>query len=195
MNRVPARPNKQSATDMEKRVGILTWLVVVQLVLLLVLLGFELAGGVGFPFRGTAETTTEDAELLADEDVGNNAAQDNTETTTGEPGEIAPIEAEPASPVRVEVLNGCGVRGLAGDYAAVLRNQGYDVRDTRNAPHHNYDSSWVIDRGTVPGAARRLAATLGIDTEHVTEEANPQLVDVDVSLILGKDYKTLNLQP
>lgn len=190
MNRIPATANKRTA-DLEKRVGTLTWLVVVQLVLLLVLFGIEVFDdGFSFSNDDTDDQTSEMMDQTADEVM----SADMTDASMEHDGEMPP-EAIPTRPVRVEILNGCGVSGLAGQFAQVLRDQGYDVRDTRNAPHHNYEKSWIIDRSAIPGIGHRLAATLGIDSTHVTFEANPQLVDIDLSLILGKDHQSLNLQP
>jgi hypothetical protein len=189
MNRIPARPTGKSAADLEKRVSVLTLLVVAQLVLLLVLVGMELFDDdTTLPNDGDIEQTSEVSDNSSNEPV----VADMSEI---EQGDEMPPEAIPTRPTRVEILNGCGTSGLASSYAQLLRDQGYDVRDTRNAPHHNYEKSWVIDRSAIPGIGHRLAATLGIDSAHVTFETNPQLVDVDLSLILGKDHQSLNLQP
>jgi LytR cell envelope-related transcriptional attenuator len=195
MNRVPARPNKRTAADLEKRVSILTWLVVAQLVLLLVLFGFEL-----FDDNDSASTIGDNADNSTEMMDDDSASEAEMNADLGDASDVdqdgeMPPEAIPTRPVRVEILNGCGVSGLAGQYARSLRDQGYDVRDTRNAPHHNYEKSWIIDRSAIPGIGHRLAATLGIDSAHVTFESNPQLVDVDLSLILGKDHQSLNIQP
>ncbi len=187
-------PGKKTAADLEKRVSTLTMLVVVQLVLLLVLLGFELFDvefGESDSHQMADNQAIEEPVEMDDAAMMTNDAEPDVSASEGE----LPPEVDEETPVRVEILNGCGVSGLAGQYARVLRDIGYDVRDTRNAPHHNYTESWIVDRMTMPGVARRLAATLGIPEERITEEANPQLVDVDVSLILGKDHESLNLQP
>ncbi len=194
MNRIPASSNKRTTRDLEKRVSTLTWLVVAQLVLLLVLFGFELFDDGSFKFGSSeGEATQETTMVDSDEDAADVELGFVEDAVLN--SESMPPEAIPTRPVRVEILNGCGLTGLAGQYATVLRDQGYDVRDTRNAPNHNYEESWIIDRNTIPGVGLRLAATLGIDSTHVTDEPNPQLVDVDLTLILGSDHQSLNLQP
>jgi len=178
---------------MEKRVSVLTWLVVAQLVLLLLLVGFELfEDDAPMLNDGEMEQASEVMDDSADDPFMDSGTADMSETEHD--GEMPP-EAIPTRPTRVEILNGCGISGLASSYAQILRDQGYDVRDTRNAPHHNFTETWVVDRSAIPGIGHRLAATLGLDSTHVTFETNPQLVDIDLTLILGKDYQSLNLQP
>lgn len=95
--------------------------------------------------------------------------------------------------IRVQVLNGCGVKGLARRISPALRAWGLDVRETKNAPHPDYERSSVIDRRGDLNVARLLADSLGIDKSRVSSEINPNLPDIDVSLIVGKDYKRLKL--
>ncbi len=95
--------------------------------------------------------------------------------------------------IRVQVLNGCGVKGLARRISPALRAWGLDVRETKNAPHPDYERSSVIDRRGNLDVARALADSLGIDKSRVTSEINPNLPDIDVSVIVGKDYKRLKL--
>ena len=98
------------------------------------------------------------------------------------------------SGLRVQVLNGCGVKGLARRVSPALRGLGLDVRETKNASRPDYDYSSIIDRRGNVDAARALADSLGIKREHVSSEFAPNLVDIDLTLIVGADYRRLNLK-
>lgn len=196
MNRVPVREGGQKSSDsLERRVNLLTALVVVQIVLLAVLLVAQF-----MPAMGQRSASSGDqAALSTPMEAQENASADMTETSapvvkTPESGQLPP-EVPSTRPVRVEILNGCGVPKLAAEYADLLRSRGYDVRDTRNADRLNYEKSIVYDRTNLPNQAERLAAVLGIDGGQVIDNPNPQLVDVDLTLILGNDHANFKLQP
>ncbi|MBL7993927.1 LytR C-terminal domain-containing protein [bacterium] len=92
--------------------------------------------------------------------------------------------------VRVEILNGAGVPKLASRAADYLRAKGFDVVKTDNAPHGNFKKSVVQDRIGDIDKARAIASSLGIGEAGVLQQKNPQLY-LDVTVILGQDYKTL----
>ncbi|MBL7961739.1 LytR C-terminal domain-containing protein, partial [bacterium] len=92
--------------------------------------------------------------------------------------------------VRVEILNGAGVPKLASRAADYLRAKGFDVVKTDNAPHGNFKKSVVQDRIGDIEKARAIASSLGIGEAGVLQQKNPQLY-LDVTVILGQDYKTL----
>ena len=46
--------------------------------------------------------------------------------------------------IQIEVLNGCGVKGVADLYTNFLRDKGYDVIDYKNANHFNYEQTQLI---------------------------------------------------
>lgn len=209
MNRVSARSAARNKTNaLERRINLLTGLVIVQTVLLIVLIAFQF-----YPYKpvgsGSDLSDYEQTEAISgDETVTGEGVPvdevDVEQSTVGDDelqaqatnrNEMLPPEVEPVRPVRVEIRNGCGVRGLAGRYAQVLRNEGFDVRDTRNADRMNYQSSRIIDLGVLEGAGAKLASELGIEPGQVVEQADPDLVDVDAVLILGRDYETFKLQP
>jgi len=93
-------------------------------------------------------------------------------------------------PVRVSILNGCGISGLAGDWKSILRNMKYDIRETGNADK-KYINSIVLSRIKNMKPAFDLAKKLGIPDNDVLLQINKDIVDIDVSLILGKDFKKL----
>jgi hypothetical protein len=96
-------------------------------------------------------------------------------------------------PIRLQVLNGCGVKGLAKVVAPALRAKGFDVRETRNAGSFRYAYTSVMDRVGRRELAQAVADSLGIDRSRVTTEIARNLVDIDVTVIVGADYENLRL--
>ena len=94
--------------------------------------------------------------------------------------------------IQLEVLNGCGVPGLATRFTGTLRGYGFDVVETGNFDHFNVESSYVIARTGTMENARRVASALGISEQYIIRESSPDFY-LDVTLILGADYESLNL--
>jgi hypothetical protein len=107
------------------------------------------------------------------------------------PSEVAAVQPERS--IRLQVLNGCGVKGLAKVVSPALRAKGFDVRETRNAGSFRYAQSLVMDRVGRPELAQAVADSLGIDRSRVTTEIARNLVDIDVTVIVGADYQGLRL--
>ena len=87
--------------------------------------------------------------------------------------------------VRVEVLNGGGVKGMAREATERLRAQGFDVVFYGNAGSFDQDSSVVTDRVGDLGPARLVADALGIGDVRSLPDANLYL---DVTVLLGVDW-------
>lgn len=89
--------------------------------------------------------------------------------------------------VIVEVLNASGVRGLGRRATAVLRERGFDVVYTANAPEPlPGDSSLVLDRMGRSDAAARVAKALG----GARIEARPDSSRyVHVTVLLGRAWR------
>jgi hypothetical protein len=99
----------------------------------------------------------------------------------GEVSNAQNLERWTGERVRVEVLNGGGVPGMARTATERLRAAGFDVVEFGNA------SSWdevtrVLDRVGRPEVAGAVAEALGID--NVLSEPDPNLY-VDVTVVLG----------
>lgn len=116
------------------------------------------------------------AQVSAPDDAGNQIEQ--------------PVQVRNKS-IRVEVLNGAGVPRLASKMADYLRSKGFDVVKTDNAPHDNFKKSVVQDRIGDIEKARVIASAVGIGDDGILQQKNPQLY-LDVTLIVGQDYKTLS---
>lgn len=87
--------------------------------------------------------------------------------------------------IRVEVLNGGGVAGVAGEATEVLRDLGFDVVYFGNADDFGRDTSSVLDRVGRIESARSVADALGIRTVLSEPDSNLYL---DVSVVLGTDW-------
>jgi anionic cell wall polymer biosynthesis LytR-Cps2A-Psr (LCP) family protein len=96
-------------------------------------------------------------------------------------------EAFLPSSVKVEILNGTSLPGLAVRTALLLRSFGYNVLSYKNADSTNVVNTVVIDRRGNPGMAKKLAEIL--QCNKIVEPAPGDTAgDADVTLILGKDF-------
>ena len=94
--------------------------------------------------------------------------------------------------IQVEVLNGCGVAGVADRFTDYLRNNNFDVVNMSNYISFDVNKSMVIDRIGNMANAYKVAKALGISRENVIQQLNNDYF-LDVSVVIGKDY--FNLQP
>lgn len=97
----------------------------------------------------------------------------------------------PEDRVRVEVLNGSGVPGVAAGATELLRGSGLDVVYFGNDSSFGRDSSVVVDRTGKPGASDAVSMALGIPTVRA-EPDTTRLVDVTV--LLGSDWSADSVQ-
>jgi hypothetical protein len=94
--------------------------------------------------------------------------------------------------IQLEVLNGCGVPGLANDFTSALRKNGFDVVETGNFKNFDMQNTVVIARTFDTKNAKRVADALGIAEEHVFIEASEDFY-LDATVVIGSDYKSLKL--
>lgn len=94
--------------------------------------------------------------------------------------------------IQLEVLNGCGITGIATRFTDKLREYGFDVVETGNYDHFDVSNTFVISRSGQMENAYRVADALGISHQQVLREQAPEFY-LDVTLIIGSDYETLNL--
>ncbi len=91
--------------------------------------------------------------------------------------------------IQIEILNGCGVPGLARQTEYFLRSKGFDVVKTDNASSFDYPETVVIARDTTLVYAKKVAEVINAE-DNVIQQINKGLL-LDVSIIIGKDYKKL----
>lgn len=107
----------------------------------------------------------------------------------GDEPEIVEEELIPA-PISVEVLNGCGVNGVAQMMTDFLRLNDIDVLITEDADNSRYPETIIIGRDLLHDYTEIISQLTGIDNrtvDNVTEST------VNVTIIIGKDYK--NFKP
>jgi polyisoprenyl-teichoic acid--peptidoglycan teichoic acid transferase len=93
---------------------------------------------------------------------------------------------------RVQVINGAAVEGIAGQVSAYLRGQGFALADPGTATRV-YEHTLVIDYTGQPETRQRVADALGIEPRYIQAkpepDAPPQAYQVDVVVVVGKDYQ------
>jgi hypothetical protein len=92
--------------------------------------------------------------------------------------------------IKVEVLNGCGVSGIARRFSEFLQRQHFDVVYTGNASAFCFTESIVLDRTGNIDKAERVAQVLGIRNviQYINTDAYRR---EEVTVIIGKDYGLL----
>jgi hypothetical protein len=109
-----------------------------------------------------------------------------------------PIEKQIPNLSSVELLNGCGVSGLADNISKYLRDNLFDVKSTDNAHGpdgrslaFNYPKTLVISRIPDTKMAQRVAELLGVNevvfirTDHSS---------YDITIIIGHNYRELTYE-
>jgi hypothetical protein len=86
---------------------------------------------------------------------------------------------------RIQVLNGSGVSGVARRVADFLRNKGFDVKNTGNAPTSNYEHTIVVSRTSDMKNAQRIGSALKTDKVIMMRDS---LSIYDVDVFIGADY-------
>jgi hypothetical protein len=94
--------------------------------------------------------------------------------------------------IQIEVLNGCGVPGIATRFTNALRNNGFDVVDSGNFESFDVRETIVIDRSGNLDHAMRIARALGISEKNIIRETSPNFY-LDATVVIGSDYDQLKL--
>lgn len=152
--------------------------------LILVVMGLLVIG-----FIISALTTRSGVEItITGEDLANRARL--LTVPSGTMSEQEPGSTLADNRIEVEVLNGCGIPGVAGKFTDYLRSHGYDVVGFTNAQRYDYPRTLVVNRGVDFSRANIVAQTLGVEPSAVENMPDPTL-QLDVTVVLGQDYATL----
>jgi hypothetical protein len=89
--------------------------------------------------------------------------------------------------IRVEVLNGAGINGLARQVTERLRDEGFDVVYYGNASAPQ-DSTTILDRLGKVEEVRSVGTALGVDRIVTAIDTTLYL---EATVILGRDWPTL----
>ena len=101
-------------------------------------------------------------------------------------GKVRSLDNESLT-VKVEILNGTNVNGLASRTSHLFRSYGFNVVSISNAENADYERTVILDRQGKPDAARQVAEVIGGDEVHTQYGERPDET-VDVTVILGKDF-------
>ncbi len=99
---------------------------------------------------------------------------------------------KPTEIIQAEVLNGCGISGIADIFKDYLRSKKIDVVTTGNYSNFDVLNSFVIDRMGNKKKALYIAKLLGIDKKNIITRINRDYF-LDITVVIGKDY--LKLKP
>ncbi len=137
-------------------------------------------------FLSSDSTFTEQQKSDTAKETTTEKEQASEKQETAEEPVVQPVTQKS----QIEVLNGCGVTGIAKTTMIYLRKVNFDVVYMGN--HKNFDvpNSMVIDRIGKKEIASKIAGLLGISPDRVKTEID-QSMQVDASIILGKDYTNL----
>lgn len=97
---------------------------------------------------------------------------------------------KPSRIIQLEVLNGCGITGIAEEFTNYLRQEDFDVVQVGNYTSFEISNTLVVDRTGKKANALKVAEALGIDSKNVIQQMNNDYF-LDVSLIIGKDFNHL----
>ncbi len=89
------------------------------------------------------------------------------------------------SRIRVQVLNGAGVTGLAARATDLLREGGFDVVEVGNAGSFDHERTRVVSLTDGGQSARAVAGWLGVVEVEVERDSTRY---ADVTVILGQDW-------
>jgi len=114
-----------------------------------------------------------------------------------EPKPFTPIQKR----IQVEVLNGCGVPGIAKKFSDHLKKNNYDVVNSGNylengRANFNVNRTKIIDQIKSPeniARANELAGLLEIDENLIESYENPSPI-ADLTVIIGKDYNQITFR-
>jgi hypothetical protein len=112
------------------------------------------------------------------------------ETILGDSGMEASSSAASAFDyLKIQILNGCGKGGVGQQFQTFLENRNVKIANTENADHFEYLNT-IIHTSSATSEASAIAELLGLGKERVLP-GNPRWRNYDVTIIIGKDYKSL----
>ena len=100
---------------------------------------------------------------------------------------------DPIKNIKVEVLNGCGIKGIAAKTSEFLRTKHrFDVIKYDNADKYNYSKTIIIGRNEDLDKILSVSKAFDIsisNTSHIKHIPEEKL-GVDVTIIIGKDINS-----
>ena len=101
--------------------------------------------------------------------------------------------ADPIKNIKVEILNGCGIKGIAGKTSEFLRSKyRIDVVRSDNADRYDYSKTIIIGRNEDLNKILSVSEAFGLsinNSDHI-QHVPDETLGVDVTIILGKDINS-----
>ncbi|MBU0529657.1 LytR C-terminal domain-containing protein [bacterium] len=132
---------------------------------------------------------------FAQKNFSNGVTLQNHQLTANQKTQLAIdlYEENPILDITVEVLNGCGEKGIATKIADFLRTEHIDVVRSENADNFDYEKTMLIQRSYDFSNLKTVASALDFDVNNedqvITQPSST--ADVDLTLIIGKDYRSI----
>lgn len=104
---------------------------------------------------------------------------------------LSAVTNQPNLAIQADVQNGTSEKGVAAKFTEFLRKNGLDVVEMGNFKSNDEEKTVVIDRSGDINKAKRVARLLGVNERNVIQQINTSLY-LDVTVIIGKDFKELN---
>ncbi len=89
--------------------------------------------------------------------------------------------------VRVEVLNGAGVIGVAARTRELLRQRGWNVVSINDADRDDYTQTIVVNYGAPEAIVKRMTADLQMQPNLNSLSGLARNAPIDVKIVVGKD--------
>ncbi len=104
----------------------------------------------------------------------------------------APVkQKQAAKPLEVQILNGCGVPGVAQAVKAFLAESKIPVKATGNADRFDYPRSIIYTRNPNDARAAEIGSLMGISPSRILP-APQRWAKTDLTIVIGKDYNDLS---
>jgi len=107
-----------------------------------------------------------------------------------DPRRLDPSDSRASDIIQIEVLNGCGVEGIARSVRDYFVEMGFDVVAVDNYSRMDVDRTFVVDRSGNKETARQVALALGVADSTIVVDVRPEYY-LDAVVVLGRDYAEL----
>ena len=126
--------------------------------------------------------------------VHNGTSFEITFPPTSDPPPLSTIyQNNPINESPIEVLNGCGIQGMAGKFSRFLRENNIDVLNSDDADHYDYTHTLIITRTGNVQILDKVSSLLGFDEQdenHILNKPNSSS-EFDLTVIIGNDYASI----
>ncbi|MCD6310404.1 MAG: LCP family protein [Candidatus Eremiobacteraeota bacterium] len=89
--------------------------------------------------------------------------------------------------IKIQVLNGCGIDGIAAQMADLLKQHGFKVIDVGNAMNFDYELTEIIDYNSRPQMAMTIMDIIG--KAQLLRDNSGLNEELDFTIIIGRDWQ------